>query len=150
MSIYNTQNLKEQFAELGKLHDEILIPLMETVFRKWAVHLQNSNSVSDFRKRRVDMFASREEYSCVIDGKIVDICAGMEDIDAIDEDETWYVINRVRFSGGNGSADKLLQNLKEFVSTQNLDTLIADSAKELEKGKTYHLYREVYEFYFRR
>lgn len=150
MAVYNTQNLKEQFADLSKLEDEILIPLMETVFRKWTVHLQNSNSVSDFKKRRAEMFSHHEEYCCVIDGKIVELYAQMEDIDAVDEDETWYVINRVSFSGDKESAEKLLQNFRGFVETQNLDELVKDSANELEKGKTYHLYREVFEFYFRR
>ncbi len=150
MAVYNTKNLKEQFAELGKLEEEILIPLMETVFRKWTVYLQNSNSISDFRKRSTDTFARHEEYCCVIDGKIVELYAQMEDIDMVDEDETWCVINRVNFNGNKESAEKLLQNFREFVGIQNLDNLIKESAIELDKGKTYHLYREVFDFYFRR
>ena len=147
MQTYTPKNLREQFPQLKDLQDLTLFPILEVTFSKWLKEVPDS-VVSDIKRLpKHDCFSPHNSYTCVVNGKIVQVNVSGSDIDVCDEDEFWYMNSRISFDGDEVASKKLFERFSDFVGKQRLEGLVSMSKIELEKGKTYHLSPEMCKFY---
>ena len=147
MQTYTPKNLREQFPQLEGLQDLTLSPILDVTFNEWLKQMPDS-VVSDIKRLpKHDYFSPHDSYTCVVDGKIVQVNASGTDIDVCDEDEFWYMYNRISFDGDEIASKRLFERFSGFVGEQGLESLVSKSKRELEKGKTYHLSSEMCDFY---
>ncbi len=145
---YGTKDLKGQIPGLDKVREFTLTPLLEVIFHRWIEQLPKGPVVTHV-VRQNEVCYPRESYTCVVDGKAVKVTRNGVDIDVMDDDESWYAVGSVSFSGPKGPVAKLAVAFKDFSGSQGLDEIVRAAAKELRKGKTYHLSGEMLEFYFK-
>jgi len=146
---YGTKDLKGQISGLDKVREFTLTPLLEVIFHRWIEQLPKGPAVTHVVRQDEGLFSTRESYICVVDGKAVNVTGNGVDIDVMDDDESWYAVGSVSFSGPKGPVAKLAGTFKDFSGSQGLDSLVRAAAKDLRKGKTYHLSDEMLEFYFK-
>lgn len=151
MQVYETRNMKRQFAELKQIKDYVLVPIFDVLFHKWIENVPKVPLVSDFQKECSERFYHKNErYFFVVDGKLVKVNISVADIEHDEaEDEFWYMVNQVSFQGNDEASQKLYANFKGFIKKQSLDELVKASKEELSKGKAHLLSPEMYNFYFR-
>jgi len=158
MVLYEAKDLKKQFKELEELNDFTLIPLFDRVADGFWNYLNQNPpkyGISDGRRMPVQSGEGlwgyvNDSYILVVDGKIVSLSIHRDDIDASDDDEFWWMADRIEFGYNEEGAMKILNGAKNFVNKQNLNDLLKEAKEELEKGKTHHLSSQMKWFYFHR
>jgi len=148
---YKIENLKEAQPKLEQVDNYILIPLMDQIIEQWDTKLRSgSDIVTDYREEYNSyLLATGKVY--VVDGKIVFLRQNHMDIDWTDDDETWSMIEEVRFHClSEEPAKKLYNHLVDFSKNQDLAQLIQSAKAELSKDKIYHLRQDLKEFYFKK
>ena len=156
MVLYETKDLKKQFKELEELNDFTLIPLFDRVANAFLDHLNQNPSkygISDGRKMAMQNGGGlfdyvNNSYVLAVDGKIVSLAIHRDNIDAVDDDEFWWMVDRMEFGYNEKGAMKIYEGAKNFVKKQNLNGLLKEAKEELKKGKTHHLSSQMKWFYF--
>ncbi|MBP7708636.1 hypothetical protein KA107_03040 [Candidatus Pacearchaeota archaeon] len=145
MERYNARDLKGIFGELVDSNDYILAPLIDSAFSGWMKGLPNKE-ITDARLVSESRYGVR--YALVSGGKLVSIQTVYVDIDAEDPDESIMVTNAVNFDGEDTLCRVVKKSLDDFVKEKGLPDLKELARADLKKVKTYHLGREMYDFYF--
>jgi len=152
---YSPKDLKEEYESLRKFNDFTLVPVFDRVAHRFFDDLNHNYpkyGVSDGRPVERHggglMDYVSPSYNIVIDGKIITITLHDTNIDVKDDDEMWWMTESIIFEGTEEQVNKMLQHVKNFTKQQKLEELIEKSRTELKKGKTYHLDREMRDFYF--
>lgn len=155
MTEYKIIDLKKQFPNLEQQKDFTLTPIFEVVAKCFYNDL--ISNPSKYRISDIQRIKSTEDglwkylggkHNLIIDGKITSMTIYEANIDAVDDDEYWWMADRVSFEGNEAGVNELIGHINNFVKQQNLDVLVGVAAKELEKGKTHHLSVDMAEFYF--
>lgn len=151
---YKAGDLREQFDMLKHLESFILIPLFDRASDRLLnelIHEPQKYGISDSNiesLKTVSLRAGNPSYHVVANGRLVEMILQLEEIDVEDEDESWRMASGIFLKGNPEEVRELHDRFREFVGNQNLSDLIIEARQELEKGKTHHLYNEMFKFYF--
>jgi len=155
---FNAQSLKKEFAALSKLDDFTLIPLINGIANGFIETLQKQPEqygISNIKEihssyHGCGMWSYQNcKYVLAIDGKLVSMDLSLRDIDVDDEDEFWEMTETIGFDSEDARGNKALQAIQKFAAEQGLEKLMESAAQALQKGKTYHLTRDMRDFYLR-
>ena len=146
--------LPEKFKEVSSWY--LVVPLTEVLIARFVHELTGQEEKLGVTDKKTNQHSPRGTinicgYRCdyVIDGKLVFIATHTyrTDIDAIDEDESWFCAEKIFFGGDDQGAKKLYEYFLTFVAKQDFDELKEATKTELQKGKDYHLSFTMRKFY---
>lgn len=146
---YKAGELSKEFKGLERIDSHVFIPMFDIVFSKFLEKIgtfPTRYKVTDAIRLNGTSWHSFR-YVIAIGGKIIIISTSWEDIDVIDEDETWWMIKEINLEGDDKALSKFFTVFRNFIKKQELGELIEAVVTELRKGKTYHLSSEMKDFY---
>ena len=146
---FGASDLKAIDSDFVTLGNSTLVPMVDSIYRSWTSGLLQSGVVTDIMEKEDVRHGGIKSYICVVGGRFTFIRPSVVDIDCVDDDGDWYMASMIGIEGELDALSTLTGSLAEHVRSEGMDRIKADAASRLRKGKTYHLCRDVMDFYLK-